>query len=302
MPAIAEDIRSIPAILRRTYARVDEQRAALAPLLGGPVALLGSGSSYCVAMAAAAIYEEARHAPAQAIIASDYTPRPGWTHIAISRTGQTTELIDAMERARAVGAPVLLVVGEEGSPAARHADALLPLEFAAEQNVIQTRFVVASVEALRSLAAGEDEASADLPSAIERALDGFDPAPLLRFDHVVFLGRGHCYGLARAAAVNLQETALLAPEAHHTLDYRHGPIAAADGDTLVWRLDAPGDAASAAVLDDVRKTGATVFGLADEPLAALAQVQLYSLHKAQARGIDPTAPRNLSRAIILDHS
>ncbi len=301
-PTIADDIRSIPAILRRTYDRVDEYRAALAPLLGGPVALLGSGSSYCVAMAGAAIYEEARHAPAQAIIPSDYTPRPGWTHIAISRTGQTTELIDAMARARAAGAPVLLVVGEDGSPAARHADALLPLEFAAEQNVIQTRFVVASVEALRSLAAGENEASADLPSEIKRALDGFDPIPLLRFDHVVFLGRGAGQGLARAAAVNLQETALMTPEAHHTLDYRHGPIAAADRDTLVWRLDAPDDAASAAVLDDVRKTGATVFGLADEPLAALAQVQLYSLHKAQARGIDPTAPRNLSRAIILDHS
>jgi len=301
MPAIAEDIRSIPAILRRTYARVDEHRAALAPLLGGPVALLGSGSSYCVAMAAAAVYEEARHAPAQAIIASDYLPRPGWTHIAISRTGQTTELIDAMARAHAAGAPILLVVGEEGSPAARYADALLPLEFAAEQNVIQTRFVVASVEALRSLAAGENEASVDLPSAIARALDGFDPTPLARFDHVVFLGRGAGQGLARAAAVNLQETALLAPEAHHTLDYRHGPISAADGDTLVWCLDAPGDAASAAVLDDVRKTCATVFGLMDEPLAALAQVQLYSLHKAQARGIDPTTPRNLSRAIILDH-
>ncbi len=308
MPAIAEDIRSIPAILRRTYARVDEHRAALAPLLGGPVALLGSGSSYCVAMAAAATYEGARHAPAQAIIASDYLPRPGWTHIAISRTGQTTELIDTMARARAAGAPVLLVVGEEGSPAARHADALLPLEFAAEQNVIQTRFVVASVEALRSLTAGQGKGEGEggeatgLPSAIARALDLFDPTPLERFDHVVFLGRGAGQGLARAAAVNLQETALLTPEAHHTLDYRHGPIAAADGDTLVWCLDAPGDAASAAVLDDVRKTGATVFGLTDEPLAALAQVQLYSLHKAQARGIDPTTPRNLSRAIILDHS
>ncbi len=300
MATIEEDIRSIPTILRRTYARVDAHRAALAPLLGGPVALLGSGSSYCVAMAAAATYEGARRAPAQAIIASDYLPRPGWTHIAISRTGQTTELIDAMARARAAGAPVLLVVGEDGSPAARHADALLPLEFAAEENVIQTRFVVASVEALRLLAVGRDDAPADLPSAIESALDLFDPAPLLRFDHVVFLGRGSCQGLARAAAVNLQETALMTPEAHHTLDYRHGPIAAADGDTLVWSLDAPGDAAAAAVLDDVRKTGATVFGLADEPLAALAQVQLYSLHKAQARGIDPTAPRNLSRAIILD--
>jgi len=50
----------------------------------------------------------------------------------------------------------------------------------------------------------------------------------------------------------------------------------------------------------VRATGATVRGGEDEPLATLAQVQLLSLHKAAARGIDPTAPRNLARAVILD--
>jgi glucosamine--fructose-6-phosphate aminotransferase (isomerizing) len=296
--AIEEDIRSTPAIVRQTQARVDERRAALAPLLGGPMALLGSGSSYCVALSAAATYEQARRAPAQAIIASDYLPRPGWTHVAISRTGQTTELIEAMARARAAGAPVLLVVGEDGSPAARHADAVLPLEFASEKGVIQTRFVAASIAALRSLATGD--ASPDLPRHIARAIEDFDPTPLLRFDHVVFLGRGAAYGIARAAAVNLQETALLAPEAHQTLDYRHGPIAAADDRTLVWSLDPPEDTESAAVLDDVRATGATVRGGEDEPLATLAQVQLLSLHKAAARGIDPTAPRNLARAVILD--
>jgi len=302
MAAIEEDIRSTPDILRRTYERVAARKETLAVPLGGPLALLGCGSSYCVALAAAAAYERERRAPAQAIVASDYLPRPGWTHVAISRTGQTTELVRAMERARAAGAPVLLIVGEDGSPAARVADAVLPLEFAAEQGVIQTRFVTASVAALGALTGGAeaDDGARTLPERMERGLAAFDPTPLLRFDHVVFLGRGAGYGLARAAAVNLQETALLVPEAHQTLDYRHGPIAAAGEDTLVWSLDAPGDLEAAAVLDDVRRTGATVYAPSDDPLIALAQAQLAALHKARARGLDPATPRHLARAVILD--
>jgi len=302
MAAIEEDIRSTPDILRRTYERVAAHKDTLGVPLGGPLALLGCGSSYCVALAAAAAYERERGAPAQAIVASDYVPRPGWTHVAISRTGQTTELVRAMERARAAGAPVLLIVGEEGSPAARVADAVLPLEFAAEQGVIQTRFVSATVAALGALTGGvgAGDGAGALPERMERGLATFDPARLLRFDHVVFLGRGPSYGLARAAAVNLQETALLVPEAHQTMDYRHGPIAAAGADTLVWSLDAPGDAETEAVLDDVRRTGAMVYAPADDPLIALAQAQLTALHKAHARDLDPATPRHLARAVILD--
>ncbi len=300
MATIEEDIRSTPEILRRTHERVAGRRAALGVPLEGPLVLLGCGSSYCAALAAAAVYEKERQAPAQAIIASDYLPRPGWTHVAISRTGKTTELVEAMERARAVGARVLLLVGEEGSPAALVADAVLPLEFAVEEGVIQTRFVCAAITALQALIGGETNHAAilALPDRLERGLAAFDPSPLLRFDHVVFLGRGPSYGLARAAAVNLQETALLVPEAHQTLDYRHGPIATADERTLVWSLDAPGDGESAAVLDDVRRTGATIYAAVDDPLIALAQAQLTALHKAHVRGIDPAAPRHLARAVV----
>jgi len=192
MAAIEEDILSTPDILRRTYERVAARKDTLGVPFGGPVALLGCGSSYCVALAAAAAYEREQAAPAQAIVASDYRPRPDWTHIAISRTGRTTELVRAMERARAAGAPVLLLGGEEDSPAARVADAVLPLEFAAEQGVIQTRFVSASIVALNTLLrAGKAEDRAwGLPDRVAQGLAALDPTPLLRFDHVVFLGRG----------------------------------------------------------------------------------------------------------------
>jgi fructoselysine-6-P-deglycase FrlB-like protein len=182
--------------------------------------------------------------------------------------------------------------------AAALAGGVLPLAFAPEQGVIQTRFISAALLALRLLIGGTAIPD-DLPGHVERALSSFDPAPLLGFSQTVFLGRGWRYGLAMAAVLNLQETALVTPAAYQTLDYRHGPIACADAGTLVWSLDAPDDVECAAVLDDVRATDATVHQMGGDPQVALVLAQLLAARIAHARRVDPDAPRNLSRAIVL---
>ncbi len=301
MTLTERDIKSTPAILRQTLDRIDEQGAALAPLLQGPVAFLGSGSSYCVALAAASLYEAAHGAPGQGILASQYLPRGDWSHLGISRTGQTTELVEAMRQAREAGGRVGLLGGEPGAPAGALAEATLSLEFASEEGVIQTRFISAAILALRLLVGGEAARSAlgGVPEQVEQGLAAFDPAPLVGFDHVVFLGRDWRHGVALTGALNLQETAIMVPEGHQTLDYRHGPIASADERTLVWCFDPQDDALSNAVLDDVRKTGASVQTAPGDPLVAMVQAQLLAVRMAEARGVNPDEPRNLQRAIIL---
>ena len=301
MSAIEEDIASTPAIARQTIDRVDEQGRVVAEVLRGPVVFLGSGSSYRIGVAAASLYEAERGQPAQSLLGSEYLPRPSWTHVAISRTGKTTELVDAMRRARDAGASCILIGGEPGSPAEEQADVVLALEFAPETSVVQTRFISAAVLALRLLIGGESSRRSlqDLPERLERGLAEFEPEQFIPFEHVVFLGRGWRHGLALAAALNLQETALMVPEAHQTLDYRHGPIASAEEGTLVWCFDPQDDRESAAVLEDVRRTGATVRSSSEDPQVMLAQAQLLAARKAVSRGIDPEAPRHLTRAIVL---
>lgn len=78
---------------------------------------------------------EARDHPAQAIVASDYHLRPNWAHVAISRSGTTTEIVEAMQRARGVEARVILIGGDSGTPAKEGADAVFRLEFAAGHGV-----------------------------------------------------------------------------------------------------------------------------------------------------------------------
>lgn len=301
MTQVERDILSTPAILGQTLQRLDQDAAAIAPLLDGPVAFIGCGTSYCLSVAAAALYEETRGHPAQGIVASDYHPRPGWVHVAISRSGTTTEIVEAMQRARGAGARVILIGGDRGAPAEEAADAVLHLEFAAEPGVIQTRFIAAAFLALRSLIGGAPAHAAlrAIPDRIEQTLSSFDPGDVAQHPHVVYLGRGWRYGLALAAAVNMQETALLVAEAHQTLDYRHGPISCADERALVWCLDPRDDAASAAVLADVSQTGAQARQLDDDPLVAISQTQLLAVRMAAQRHVNPDTPRHLTRSVVL---
>ena len=294
------EIRSTPEILRQTIDRLATHGPAFAATLQGPAVFMGCGSSACIGIAAASLYEAARGEPAQGMIASEYQPRAGWTHVAISRTGQTTELIDAMQHARAAGARVALLCGDGDAPAAAHADIVLPLEFAAERSVIQTRFIAAATLALRlMIEPAAASALAGLPDLMEEDLAQFDAGELSDFAQIVFLGRGWRQGIAMLAALNLQETALMAPNGYQTLEYRHGPLAAADERTLVWCLDRQDDPLSAAVLRDVAPSGATVRCTGDDPLIGAAQAQLLALWLAALRGIDADAPRNLVRAIVL---
>ncbi|GCE13857.1 SIS domain-containing protein [Tengunoibacter tsumagoiensis] len=299
---IEQDIQGIPPLLYQVLERTLELRPILRPQIHGPLALLGCGSSYCIARSAAVLYETATGYPAQALLASDYRSRMGWRQIGISRTGQTSELIEAFRRIkRTEKTYTLLLSGEQGSPAEELADETFPLEFAPEKGVIQTRFIVASLLALRLLFARDEDLPylQTLPAQVERSLQEFDPQAFAQYAHSVFLGRDWRAGLASVAALNLQETARVVPEGHHTLDYRHGPIACADEQTVIWCFDTPSDSVSAAVMQDVRKTGATVYYPEQDPLVTLTEVFRFSLHRALQRGLDPEKPRHLSRAIIL---
>ena len=50
---------------------------------------------------------------------------------------------------------------------------------------------------------------------------------------------------------------------------------------------------------EVRETGATVIEPSRDPMAELVVVQRFAIAVAEARGLDPDAPRNLTRSVVL---
>lgn len=287
-PAIAREIASQPGVWRRA-ADLAAGKAAL-PGRGERVAVAGCGTSLYMAQAYARHREDAGHGETDAFPASEL---PGGRRygvlVALSRSGTTTEVLRLLESRPA--RRTLAITATGGSPVTDLADETVVLDFADEDSVVQTRFATASLALLRASTGDDlDPVIADGARALEAVL----PAPE-DTGHFVFLGRGWVTGLAREAALKLQETAGAWAEAHPSMEYRHGPISVAGRTSFVWSLD-PLDAS---LRDQVLGTGATIRSAELDPMAELVLVQRTALERALAAGLDPDHPRGLERSVVL---
>lgn len=292
MTLTSAEIDSQPDTWERALALGSEHAAALTRP-GQRVLILGCGTSAFVAQAVATLREAARLGTTDWAYASEPWPSRDYDAVIfITRSGTTTEILDAMADL-APGIRRVVVTAVADSPAAAAADEVVALEFADERSVVQTRFPTTFL-ALARRAFGEDL------SGLARDARPVLAAPLaldvMAFDHFVFLGRGWTYGLAQEAALKIREAAQAWSESYPALDYRHGPIAVAGRRSLVWMLGVPDDSLARAIQD----TGATVLGGVHDPLIELALAQRLAVEVARTRGLDPDAPRHLTRSVILD--
>jgi fructoselysine-6-P-deglycase FrlB-like protein len=270
---------------------------AAAPLLRRPgerMLVIGCGTSAFMAESVSVLREDAGFGLTDYGYASEpRRPRDYDVVLGISRSGDTTEVVDAL-RSLPAGVRRAVVTGVADSPCATLADDLLVLDFADEQSVVQTRFPTTFLLLARAVL-GEDVDR--LPDAVAAALET-EPAVLdvAGYDHFVYLGRGWTNGLAKEAALKIREAAQAWAESYPMLDYRHGPLAVAHPGSLVWLLG-PDDPELRA---QVEATGATaVAGLAPDPLVELVLAQRLAVRLAEARGLNPDRPRHLTRAVVL---
>jgi fructoselysine-6-P-deglycase FrlB-like protein len=284
--ATRREIASQPACWRQA-ARV----AATLPPGGERVAVVGCGTSWFVAQSYAFAREAAGQGETDAFTASEFPARRGYDRIlALSRSGTTTEVVRLLE-GLPDGQRTVAVVADADSPAGRLAGDVVALPFADEESVVQTRFATSALALLRA-GLGEDVEA--LAAQAEDALAA--PLPAVEsFRHFVFLGTGASVGLASEAALKLREAAGAWSEAYPAMEFRHGPISVAGPESLVWMLAAP----DRTLAEEVRETGATVVEAARDPLAELVLVHRAAVALADARGLDPDAPRNLSRSVVL---
>ena len=170
----------------------------------GRVAIIGCGSSWNVAMAIASLREGLGVGETDSFAASEARLDRAYDRVvAISRSGVTTEIVKALATVPASATTVALV-GQTPSLVSDACDETVELDFAAETEVVQTRFVTSTVAFARAslgtdLLAIADDAARALSDPL-----AVDPTA---FGHHVFLGTGWCVGLAGAAALMMRECA-----------------------------------------------------------------------------------------------
>jgi glutamine---fructose-6-phosphate transaminase (isomerizing) len=272
------------------------RRAATVPTAGLPrpgerVAVVGCGTSWFMAMAYAARREAAGQGETDAFQASEFPRRRYDRVVAITRSGTSTEVLDALRQVPE-GTHRVAVTAVAGEPVDTLAETRLLLDFADERSVVQTRFPT-TVLALARAAFGED--LSHLIADGRAALDAPLPADPAAIDHLVFLGTGWTVGLAHEAALKVREAAQAHSESYPAMDFRHGPVAVAGARSLVFSFGAV-----PLGLDDVGRTaGATTYRDDRDPLAQLVLAQRFALALAAHRGLDPDRPRLLTRSVVL---
>lgn len=290
MTFVATEIASQPDCWRQAAEVAADQSGALGRA-GERIALVGCGTSWFVAQVAAAWREGAGLGETDAFTASEVPDRRYDRIIAITRSGTTTELLSQL--ARVQGAiPTAVVLGDLDTPAPAVADAVVDLSFADEQSVVQTRFATSALMLFRTAWRGDVDGLADAAeAAVIAPLDAAWPAA----EQSTFLGRGWTVGLAHEAALKFRETSSSWAESYPAMDYRHGPISIAAPGRTVWMFGEP----PAGLADDVAATGATWIADDRDPMVQLVTVQRVAVARALALGLNPDAPRSLSRSVVL---
>ncbi|MER7838713.1 SIS domain-containing protein [Streptomyces sp. NPDC096040] len=291
MTYVEDELYSQPECWIRAAEEAGRYRGVL-PAAGERVAIVGCGTSYFMAQAAAVLRESAGQGETDAFPASEFPHGRSYDRVlALTRSGTTTEVLQLLGQLKGrVGTSA--ITADPDTPVLRAADDLVVLDFADERSVVQTRFATSALTLLRAhLGLHTDAVVDDARTALSTPL----PTGLVECRQFTFLGRGWTVGLASEAGLKMREASLSWTEAYPAMEYRHGPISVTTRSTATWMLGP----APAGLAEQVRATGGLWIEGALDPLAELVRAQRLAVAVAAARGLDPDRPRHLTRSVIL---
>ncbi|WP_380058304.1 SIS domain-containing protein [Falsihalocynthiibacter sp. SS001] len=300
----------------------DAQMPAPLPTSDKTRVVVGCGTSYNLALSVAAALTAAGHR-AIGVPAGEWFDRPEAYMpadapvevIALSRSGTTTETVRAAEASRARGVHVIGISCAPNSELEAASDTACVFDTHPEEGIVMTASASLMLLAGFALAGlSVDGALADRAEAALAALEASDTSEFHARNHVVFLGGGAHYGVALEGALKLMEMSICATQGFHPGEYRHGPVSLIDdGSAVVMLYHSETAAAEAELVKELQDKGAFVLGLGGPgditiPLAsdgdlagaeALPALQLLGERHAVARGLDSTAPRHLTKVVVL---
>ncbi|MDQ6693694.1 MAG: glutamine--fructose-6-phosphate transaminase (isomerizing) [Chloroflexota bacterium] len=340
---LEKEIWEQPQLLRQIATTGMAQAATLARFIAGARKLyfVGCGTAYHAALMGS--YLLAAEAGRSAIAAyphefATFAPllEPGDALIALSQSGETIDVLEAVRDARARGVSVGTLTNVPGSTLTREADFNLMLGAGPEKSVLSTKTFTAKLAylllATGALAGEPMRHETTLLSAADeidvlRQDDNGMPAAIKEvavymtgYRHMFVLGRGLGYPLALEAALKIKEISYLHTEGFAAGELKHGVIALIEEGTPVILFVPEGTTDKARMLTaagEVKARGAHVIGISPENhplfdmhlpvggsgpafyLAATVTAQRLAYELALVRGTDPDKPRNLAKSVTV---
>jgi len=253
--------------------------------------------------------------------------------VALSQSGETADVIEAMMTARSKGARLGAIVNVERSTLDRMVDIRVPLGAGPEQCVLSTKAYTAKVATLllaaHALAGSPDRGKEE----VLRAADGLRTmltaewtsqvqeiaASVKANEHLFVIGRGLAYATALEAALKIKEVSYVHAEGFAGGELKHGVIALiAPGTPCV--VYAPNDETRADILSgamELKSRGGYIIGIGPQcdpcfdaylnvpdaghaaPIVNALPAQMLGYQLALLRGNDPDKPRNLAKSVTV---
>lgn len=250
--------------------------------------------------------------------------------VGVSQSGEGADINLVLESAKASGALTLAITNEAESSMAKLADETLLIHAGRERSVAATKTYSGQMlhfYLLTRALGGADPGIASIPELVENA---HKVAPEIRelveryvfMENCVVVGRGVNYGNSYELALKLMETCYVVAERFSTADFFHGPLAVVERRFPVIMFAPAGvtKSSSLELLEKLKDLHADCLSITNDaevaaasprsirlqadvdefltPIPFIVPAQLFAAYLSAAKGLDPDAPRSLSKVTI----
>ncbi len=298
----------------------------------------GCGTAGKVCMAGEYIFSKVAQKHVNYVISSEF---PNYQHfltdrtllVTISQSGETADVMEAVEAARKKGVKVLSLVNVMGSSLHRSSDFTFMINAGPEKAVASTKATTAQLALITLIAyavAGKlKEGKTLLAETASKVNDMLNPryeelisglAESIKDSRSIYIiGRSLNYPIAMESAIKIMELSNIHAQGFAGGELKHGPLALIEEGTPCIVL-APNDEARHDIISnamEVKARGGYIIGVSPQnnevfdfwirvpdvgnasPIVNIIPIQILAYHLALKRGCDPDYCRNLAKSVTV---
>jgi len=252
------------------------------------------------------------------------------TLIAISQSGESADVLEAVSIAKQSNAKILSIVNHLNSSLSQESDVVIGLNCGPEIGVAATKSFTSQLAILYKITnklcdgcmkLDWDNVSKSISETLENHSKIQELAKILKdVSDIYVLGRGIHFPIAKEAALKLKELTYIHAEGIPGGELKHGPLALMDENVFVIIIN-PDDSTYTDTINsasEIKARGAKIIGISDKksdiydywievpkteevfyPLIEIIPIQLLAYYAALEKNTDPDYPRNLAKSVTV---
>jgi len=301
------------------------------------VFFVACGTSYHACLSASYIFSKITGLHINVVLGSEFSNyehflTPDTLVIAVSQSGETIDVLDAVRTAKKKNSKVISIVNAMGSSLHRNSDHAIMMNAGPEICVLSTKTYTSQLAILTLLAytlAGRyDEGKQNLKylwnliynltSANTRNHIRQIAERLQYAQHIFTIGRGLQYPTALEAALKIKEVSYIHAEGFSGGELKHGTIALIEeGTPCIVFVSSENEKEIISNAMEIKSRGGYIIGVAPKnnevfdffikvpeagdtnPICQIIPIQILAYQLALLRGCDPDKPRNLAKSVVV---